>query len=145
MSQDAVGLFDLLETLLALGDVLRRNPAFRKIDISYITALPLARRCQEQQQEEEEHTFLFINTNDHNNLIISNTDQLLHAPDPPPRQLTEQNHAIDIVILKQLHIDAHLSVLGGAVSLSSSVCPVRSGWFWTHLLDVHHHYLVQLW
>lgn len=115
MAQDAVGLFDLLVLLAALDDVFRRDTALREVDIScstaIITLLLRRRRRRRRRSSSRRRTFVFINTDDHNDFVIPNPDQLLHAPDPTPRQLAERDHAVDVIVLEQLDVDAHFSGL----------------------------------
>lgn len=57
------------------------------------------------------YTFLFINPQHDNNLVPSNTDKLLDGPDTSPGQLGEQDHAVDVVVLEELDVGAHLGDL----------------------------------
>lgn len=134
-----MGLFDLLVLLAALDDVLRRDTALREIDVSCSTAIitpPLRRRSRRRR------TFVFINTDDHNDFVVPNPNQLLHAPDPTPRQLAEQDHAVDVIVLEQLDVDAHFSGLSLRLLLASFF-PIHRGEEKKHyLFDIDHHHLV---
>lgn len=56
-------------------------------------------------------TLLFVHTEHHDNLIATNSDELLDTSDTSSRQLREQNHAVDVVILQELNIGTHLGDL----------------------------------
>jgi hypothetical protein len=56
-------------------------------------------------------TLLFVHTEHHNNLVATNSDELLDTSDTSSRQLREQNHAVDVVILQELNIGTHLGDL----------------------------------
>lgn len=45
-------------------------------------------------------TLLLVDTEDDDDLVPADPDELLDAPDAAARELREQNHALDIVILE---------------------------------------------
>ena len=51
---------------------------------------------------------LLINPQNHNNLVPIHPDELVDAPDPPPAELGEEDHALLVVVLEQVHVGAHL-------------------------------------
>lgn len=68
-------------------------------------------------------TFLLIHTNDHHTFIASDADEFVDGSDSSSGELAEQDHALDVVVLQQTHIGAHLSY--------------RS--------DIDHHHIFHLW
>mmetsp|Transcript_38779 Transcript_38779/g.92846 ORF Transcript_38779/g.92846 Transcript_38779/m.92846 type:complete len:238 (+) Transcript_38779:395-1108(+) len=83
---DAVHRLRLVEALVALGHVLRRHASLRQVDV------PL----------------LLVDTQHHAHLLLPDPDQLVHRADAAARELREQDHALDVVILEQAHVRAHL-------------------------------------
>lgn len=53
-------------------------------------------------------TLLFVYTDDHHTLIAADADELVDGADPPTRQLAEQDHALDVVVLQQADVGPHL-------------------------------------
>ena len=49
-----------------------------------------------------------INTQYHHHFISIYANQLVDTSDPPPTQLTQQDHALDVVIFQQGHVGSHL-------------------------------------
>lgn len=58
---------------------------------------------------------VYLTSQDNNNFVSSHADELLDASNSPPRQLREENHAIDIVILEELDICPHVGNLPKSV------------------------------
>lgn len=54
---------------------------------------------------------LLVNTKHNNDLVASNTDELLYTTDTSPREFGKQNHSVDVVVFKQLHVCAHFGDL----------------------------------
>mmetsp|Transcript_15773 Transcript_15773/g.49582 ORF Transcript_15773/g.49582 Transcript_15773/m.49582 type:complete len:212 (-) Transcript_15773:116-751(-) len=84
--EDGVHHLGLVVLLLAGGNVLRGHAPLGKINV------PL----------------LLVHTEDHNRLLAPDLDELGDGADTPPRQLREQDHALDAVVLEQGHVSAHL-------------------------------------
>ena len=53
------------------------------------------------------HTLFLVHSQHDDHLIPSNSDELLDTADTPSRQLGKQDHAVDVIVLKQLHVCAH--------------------------------------
>lgn len=53
-------------------------------------------------------TFLLIHTNDHHAFIASDPDEFVDGSDSSSGELAEQDHSLDVVVLQQAHISAHL-------------------------------------
>ena len=87
VAHDGVNRLRPLELLVALGDVLGGHTPLGQVDV------PL----------------LFVDAKDHHHLGLANSDQLVDRADPPPRELREQNHPFDVVVLEEPHVRAHLS------------------------------------
>lgn len=56
-------------------------------------------------------TLLLVDTEHNNNLVASNTDELLDRTDTSPRKFGKQDHSVDVVVLEQLHVCAHFGNL----------------------------------
>lgn len=91
------------------------------------------------------HTLLLVDSQDNNDLIATNSDELLDRSDTSSGKLGEQNHSIDVVVLQQLDVSSHLGDLF-APPLACALL-ILSALFarQTHLLDVHHDKAVNLW
>ena len=63
-----------------------------------------------------------INPDDDNGFRPSHPDQLVYAPDSPPAQLRQQDHALDVVVLQQVDVRPHVG----------------------DRADVHHHHVIDL-
>lgn len=90
-----------------------------------------------------EHTFLFVDPQHDNDLVPSNTDELLDGPDTSSGQLREQDHAVDVVILEELDVGPHLGDLDPFVSTTS--IPNGGVVGRTYLLHVDHDIAIHLW
>lgn len=53
-------------------------------------------------------TFIFINTYNNNRFSFANSDKFVNRPNTPPGQFRQQDHALDIIILQQVNVRAHL-------------------------------------
>ena len=53
-------------------------------------------------------TFVLVDPDDDDALVASDPDQLVDGADTPARQLTQQDHALDVVVLQQVDVRAHL-------------------------------------
>ena len=54
---------------------------------------------------------LLVDSQHDDDLVAANADQLLDAPNTPPRQLGEEDHAVDVVVLEELDVCSHLGDL----------------------------------
>ena len=86
----------LVVSLLALDDILGRDSALGQINVA----------------------LLLVDSQDDDNLVPADADQLLDTSDASSRQLAEQDHAVDVVVLEQFDVCAHL---GNLVVLSISL------------------------
>lgn len=107
VAHDRVDGLALVIPLLALDDILRRHSSLRKIDIAW------GRR---QSGRRFSHavarlTLLLVDTQNHDDLIATNTDELLDTSNTSSRQFGEEDHSVNIVVFQQLHICAHLGNL----------------------------------
>ena len=53
-------------------------------------------------------SLLLINPKDHHGLDASHLDQATHTMNPTPRELGEEDHALNVVVLEQVDIRAHV-------------------------------------
>ena len=79
----------LVVSLFALDDILGRDSALGQIDV----------------------TLLLVDSQNNDNLISSDADQLLDTSDTSSGQFAEQDHAVDVVVFKQLDVCSHLGNL----------------------------------
>lgn len=91
------------------------------------------------------HTLLLVDSQDNNDLIATDSDQLLNGSNTSSGKLGKQDHSVDVVVLQQLDVSSHLSdlfapPLACALLVLSALFARR-----THLLDVHHDKAVNLW
>lgn len=56
-------------------------------------------------------TLFFVHTKNDYHLVTSNSNKLLYTSDTTSRELREQDHAVDVIVLQQLDIGAHLGDL----------------------------------
>ena len=90
------------------------------------------------------HTLLLVDSQDNNDLIATDSDQLLDRSDTSSGKLREQDHSVDIVVLQKLDVSSHLGDLF-APSLACALLSPSAVFAWqTHLLDVHHDKAVNL-
>lgn len=54
-------------------------------------------------------TLLLVHSDDDHTLVTTDADELVDGADTSTRQLTQENHAFDVVVLQQADIGAHLS------------------------------------
>lgn len=54
-------------------------------------------------------TFLFVHSYDHNALVPADADEFVYGTNASPGQLTEEDHAFDVVVLQQADIGSHFS------------------------------------
>jgi hypothetical protein len=80
-------------------------------------------------------TLLLVDAQHDDDLVAADADELLDAADAPPRQLGEEDHAVDVVVLEELDVGAHLGDL--TVSLAARGRK-------THLHDLDHDEALQL-
>ena len=97
MAHDRMDCLCLVEPFLAFDDVLGGDSPLGKIDVAYLSGRHLVGR-----------TFLLIDPQYDDHFVAPDSDELVDTPDPPSRQLAEQNHSLDIVVFQQLDICAHL-------------------------------------
>ena len=53
-------------------------------------------------------SLLLINPKDYHGLDASHLDQATHAMNPTPRELGEEEHALNVVVLEQVDVRAHV-------------------------------------
>jgi hypothetical protein len=56
-------------------------------------------------------TFLLVYSEDNDDLVAPNPDQLLDTPDTTSREFGKQNHAVDVVVLEELDVGSHIGDL----------------------------------
>jgi len=76
----------LVEALLRLGHVLGADAALGEVDVA----------------------LLLVDADDHDDLVLADADELVDAADAAAAQLAQQDQALDVVVLEQLHVGAHL-------------------------------------
>ena len=57
---------------------------------------------------EQDRGNLLVNPDHHNGLCSSDPDQFVDTPDSSPAQLGQQDHALDVVVLQQVDVGAHV-------------------------------------
>ena len=57
-------------------------------------------------------TFIFVYPDDDDTFVPADSDEFVDGADTSPRQLAQQDHALDVVILEQVHVGAHLGDRG---------------------------------
>ena len=60
---------------------------------------------------ENTHTLLLVDSENNDDLVLANTDELLDGTDATSGQFTEQDHSLNVVVLEQLDVGAHLGDL----------------------------------
>jgi hypothetical protein len=78
--------------------------------------------------------FLLVYSEHHHNLVSSNADELLNRSDSSSRQLAKQDHSVNVVVLEELDIGAHIGDLFIGLALSRLGPRLKRE---TNLLDVH--------
>lgn len=58
-----------------------------------------------------QRTLLLVHTEDDDDLVAADANELLDTADAPPAQLRQQNHALGIVVLEELDVRAHFGNL----------------------------------
>jgi hypothetical protein len=56
-------------------------------------------------------TFLLVHAEHNDDLVATDSDKLLDTADTPSREFGEQDHAIDVVVLEELHVGSHIGNL----------------------------------
>lgn len=107
----------LVVTLLAANDILGGDTALGQIDI----------------------TLLLVDTENDDDLVATNTDQLLDGTNTSSGKLREQDHAVDVVVLEKLDVGAHIGDLiwGSALTHSHAHAHHRDPSV-SYLLNVDH-------
>lgn len=98
----------LVVTLLALEDILGGDTTLRQIDI---TCRTMSQPSDLYVLEQGLLALLLVDTEHNDDLVTSDTDELLNGTNTSARKFGEQNHAVNVVVFKQLHVGAHLGDL----------------------------------
>ena len=56
-------------------------------------------------------TLLLVDSQNYHNFVAPNSDELLNTSDTTSREFGEQNHAINVVVLKKFDVCAHFGDL----------------------------------
>ena len=56
-------------------------------------------------------TLLLVHTEHDDDLIATNSNELLNTSNTSSRKLREKNHAVDVVVLQKLNVGTHLGDL----------------------------------
>lgn len=59
--------------------------------------------------EVKQPTFLFVHSDNHDTLVASDADKFVDGADATAWELTQQDHSLDVVVLQQADVSAHLS------------------------------------
>jgi hypothetical protein len=86
----------LVVSLLALHDILGRDSSLGKIDV---TCRQINTHVQLCYSLVAMLTLLFVHTEYHDDLVATNSDELLDTSDTSSGKLREQNHAVDVIVL----------------------------------------------
>lgn len=87
-------------------------------------------------------TLFLIDSENNNNLISPDSDQLLDTSDTTSGQLGQENHAIDVVVFEKFDICAHFGDLTRRISIAASGIAFPVGM--SYLLHIHHHEAIDL-
>lgn len=117
VAHNRVDDFALVVTLLATNDILGGDTALGQIDI----------------------TLLLVDTENDDDLVATDTDQLLDGANTSSGKLREQDHAVDVVVLEKLDVGAHIGDLiwGSALTHSHAHAHHRDPSV-SYLLNVDH-------
>lgn len=63
--------------------------------------------CQERHRFSA-LTLLLVHSDDDHALVATDADEFVDGADSPTRQLAEEDHALDVVVLQQADVGAHL-------------------------------------
>ncbi len=66
---------------------------------------------EEDRSHGGKRTLFLVDSQNHDDLISANSDEFLDGSNTSARQLREQDHAVDIIVLEELNIGTHLSYL----------------------------------
>lgn len=108
MSHDGVNHLALVVSFLALHNILGGHSSFRQINVSCQSCQSPCSSCSVSTAQP---TLLFVHTENHNDLIATNSDELLDTSDTSSRKFGQQDHAVDVVVLEKLDIGTHLGDL----------------------------------
>lgn len=86
MAHDGVNELALVVPLLAGLNIFLRHPALAEIDVA----------------------LLLVDPEDHDGLDAADLDEAADGPDPAARELGEEDHALDVVVLEQGNVGAHV-------------------------------------
>merc|ERR1719458_1706806 len=53
-------------------------------------------------------TLVLVDPDDHHGLGPAHPDELVDAPDPPPGELGQQDHALYVIVLQEVDVCAHV-------------------------------------
>jgi hypothetical protein len=53
-------------------------------------------------------TFLLVHSEDDDNLVAADSDEFLDTTYTPSREFAKQDHAVDVVVLEEFYVCAHL-------------------------------------
>lgn len=86
MAHNRVDHFALVVSLLALHNILRRNSALRQIDIACVRSA-ISFPFTSVRGKKAPHTLLLVHSENNDNLVTSNSDELLNTSDTSSGQL----------------------------------------------------------
>lgn len=86
MAHNRVDKLALIVPLLTPLNILLGNPPLAEIDVS----------------------LLLVDTKDHDGLDAADLDEAADAANTAPRELGEEDHALDVVVLEEGHVRAHV-------------------------------------
>jgi hypothetical protein len=80
-------------------------------------------------------TLLLVHSEHNNDLVASNSDQLLDTSDTSSGEFGQQDHAVNVVVFEKFNVSTHLGDLGRKISAPAQRIQISSN---PHLLDIHH-------
>lgn len=108
VAHNRVNRLALVVSLFTLDNIFGGDTTLRQIDVSCINRESAIWTSNELNIN---HTLLLVDTQNNNNLVAANTDQLLNTANTSSRKFGKQNHAVDVVVFQQLDVGAHLGDL----------------------------------
>lgn len=121
VTHDRVHRLGLVVTLLALDNILGRDTTLGKVDVAWMSTEPRReqRRAVEQRHQRSlvegsagsgewqegsvgryKRTLLLVDPHNDDDLVPSDSNELLDTTDAPPRELGKEDHALNVVVLE---------------------------------------------
>jgi hypothetical protein len=104
MTQNRMNSFALVVLFFAFGYFFGGNTTLRQINVTYYQKkcqlVVLKRRTKVVGIEVDSLTLLFVNSEDDDNFISVDTNELLNGTNTSSRQFGEKNHSFSVIVFK---------------------------------------------